>query len=105
MTQTELFPMARVTDPTTSHQAAEQHEEKLSERRAQVLELVRDYPGSTQGELALRFHTRWPALGILVAAATPHKRLPELEKLGRVRRGPERFCKDSGYLSATWFAV
>lgn len=101
----DLFAMARVTDPPTSHQAAKQHEEKLSERRAQVLELVRAYPGETQGELALRFHTRWPALGILVAAATPHKRLPELEKMGLVRRGPERLCRDSQYLAATWWPV
>ena len=102
--QDELFPMARSSDPATSHEGAVQHREKLSERREQVLQLVVNHPGATQGELARQMLKRYN-LPINVCAATPHKRLPELEKLGLVKRGEPRKCRDSGYNNATWWAL
>lgn len=108
------FPMVRNTDPETSRDAAKKHAAKgLSERRRQVLSLVREFPGSTQGELARMFFHKYGGsirpqfneLSITVCAATPHKRLPELEALGLVRRGDKRKCWDSGYDCATWWPV
>jgi hypothetical protein len=101
-----LFSMARASDPSTSHAAAVEHRaDKLSERRAQVYQVVRLFPGSTQGELARRMYQQFGNLPIATCCATPHKRLPELEKLGLVKRGKERVCEDSGYMSATWEVV
>lgn len=95
--------MARRTDPATSHAAAIRHTEtKLSERRQQVLDLVTRFPDRTAGELGRVMHSEHPDLSIVVAASTPNKRLPELEKLGLVKRGDKRKCKDSGYECHVW---
>ncbi len=96
------FDMHRRTDPRTSRVAAKRHEPKLSERRRQVLELVRDNPDSTSGEIARAFAERHKHLSIRVAATTPQKRLPELEKLGCVIRRRPRECTDTGEMCATW---
>ena len=85
-----VLPMHRTSDPETSIIAARNHEKKLSERRSQVLELVRAHPGKTSGELAGLFYEKWTTLGIRVAAETPHKRLPELRVLGLVYEGRPR---------------
>ena len=99
----DLFPMARASDPATSHIAAAQHKEKLSERRAQVLMLVEWFPGRTSGELSRKMLERFPGLPMRTCAETPHKRLPELEKMGMVIRGTPRDCADSGHLCETWW--
>ena len=98
-----VFPMARARDPETSHQAAARHEKKLSLRRAEVLLLVAESPGLTSGELSRRMFERHPHLSIRRCAETPHKRLPELERLGLVRRGQPRECIDSRYKAVTWW--
>lgn len=98
-----VLPMARRDDPETSHNAADRQAGKLSERRAEVLQLVRERPGRTSGELARLLFARNQTLGIRQCAETPHKRLPELVKLGYVRRGEPRECTDSGYRAATWW--
>ncbi len=111
VSQTDLFSrdearIRRNTDPSTSHMAAVRHTKlNLSKRRKQVLELVQKYPGKTQGELARLMLYKHPGLPINVCAATPHKRLPELEELGLVRRGDKRRCDDSSYMSATWWPL
>lgn len=76
---------------------------KLSQRKRQVLELVSDYPGKTHGELASLFFARHRELGLLCAAETPHKRLPELEDDGLVYADKWRQCKETGKLARTWF--
>ena len=99
-----VFPMARATDPNTSHAAAKQQAEtKLSERRHQCLEIVEQSPGLTSGEISRRFLKAHPELSIVIAAGTPSKRLPELLKLGLVRHGENRKCGDSGYVCMTWY--
>lgn len=95
------IPMARSSDPATSHEAAARY--RLSKRRRQVLRLVREHPGSTAGELSAAFYAT--GVSIRLAAETPHKRLPELETLGFVRRGAVRLCTDSGQRAATWYAT
>jgi len=102
---TTEFPMARRTDPGTSHLAAKIHTiDKLSERRKQVYYLVLGHPGSTSGELSRFMHKEYPDLPIRTAVETPHKRLPELEKLGLIERSAVKKCSDSGYQSLTWTA-
>ena len=94
------FPMARSTDPETSHQATRDY--KLSERRLQVLKILADHPGLTSGEISRYFYRRHQALGIRCAAETPHKRLPELEVMDLVLRCAPRRCRDSGQSATTW---
>ena len=107
MSQLDLrLPMARKTDPDTSHEAADKHEGVLSERRLQVLSLVKAYPGATSGELArLMFSKLGGSLSIRSCVETPHKRLPELLRLGYVRMGAKRECGDSGYTATTWYST
>lgn len=96
--------MARRADPATSHAAARQHvATNLSKRREQVLGLVTRFPGCTSGEYARHMHAAYPELPIRVSVETPHKRLPELEEMGFIRRGENRPCKDSGYVCETWW--
>ena len=104
----ETTRMARKSDPTTSHVAAEEHVErgKLGERQQQVLKLIRRFPGRTTGELGRNMYALYGSnLGIRSCAETPHKRAPELEAKGLVRRGAARKCKDSGYTAATWYPI
>jgi hypothetical protein len=92
---------ARKTDPVSSHIGS--RNTKLSRRRQQVLDLVKANRGSTSGELSRHMLRRYPDLPIRTCAETPHKRLPELESLGLVRRGGMRKCKDSGNQALTWW--
>lgn len=94
------YPMARNTDPETSHQATRGY--NLSERRLQVLQILGDHPGLTAGEISRYFYRRHVRLGIRCAAETPHKRLPELETMDLVLRCAPRRCRDSGKLATTW---
>ena len=94
--------LSRNSDPLTSHLAADRYESKLPERQQQVLGLVANYPGKTAGELARKMIETYTKLPVHIAAATPHKRLPELERRNLVMRCPARKCGDSGELAATW---
>lgn len=101
MRQLELAPrprnaIARWHDPETSHDAA-QAITASGRRDAQaqaVLGAVLAYPGSTSAELAqLRGLDRY------VCA----RRLPELERLGRVRKGVALKCTLTGRSAVTWW--
>lgn len=90
-------PLARRTDPQSSHSAAEEVT-RSGKREGQVLAvlaLVRKYPGSTSLELAK--HS--VGLDRYVTA----RRLPELEKQGLVRKGDERPCTINGRSMVTWW--
>lgn len=97
-------PIARTSDPDTSHRAGERHTKlgKRAERARQVLDLLHHNPDRTAGELSVLFWRENKRLGIRVAAATPHKRLPDLEKKGLVTRVAERKCEDSGEECTVW---
>ena len=102
----EIFPMAKRTDPATSHGAALRHiATGLSARRSQVYDIVVRYPDQTSNELGLRMSQTFPDLELRAASASPQKRLPELEKLGLIVRGEARKCSSSGYMAHTWRAV
>lgn len=91
------FPMARASDPVTSHEAADRAlaSGAVPSQREAVLRFVRGRPGATATELARLLHHE-----------TNHitcRRLPELERRGLVRRGPARVCQVTNFKAATWF--
>jgi hypothetical protein len=93
-------PIARATDPKTSHQAAEAvtASGKRDEQIQQVLELVKAHPGSTSLELAQ--HTK-----ILDRYAIA-RRLPELEGEKKVYKGVPKEAVIDGKKqknAVTWF--
>ena len=94
-------PVARNSDPATSHKAEAKHLGKRAVRARQVLKLVRDYPLCTSSELSVKMYET-TAESFMTSAATPHKRLPDLEALGLVQRRGERKCTDSGHEAAVW---
>lgn len=103
MTQTDLFDLgaqSRATDPESSHLAAARMD--ASGRRDAhariVLSLVAANPGSTSVEL----HRL--AAGRLERHEVS-RRLADLERLGRVVRGPSRLCGVKGTLMLTWTMV
>jgi hypothetical protein len=103
MPQLNLFdaaPKARATDPVTSHEAAEQAERSglIGKQQAEVLELVRSHSGCTSAELG-------ELLGGHGARFIVARRLPELERLGKVRRGEKRTCRAHGTAAVTWWAM
>jgi len=100
-----IFPMARSTDPVTSHQSAKEYLKVLSVRRQEVLDLVVESPGLTGGEYGRLFFKLHPDRPIASCAVTPEKRMSELEKLGHVYRGDIRECTDSGRQCLTWYPI
>lgn len=100
-----LEPMARESDPQTSHDAAERHTVlgKRAERSRQVLALIATHPGSTTGELSRYMFDKHPDLPMRTCAESPHKRAGELERHDLASRGEKRECLDSGYVCETWY--
>lgn len=91
-------PLARRTDPITSHLAAKKHRDsgKADCHAAIVLAEVRKIPGETSAELA-----QWSGLDRHEAA----RRLSDLERKGFVKKGDKRICRLRGSLMVTWFPV
>ncbi len=99
MSQTDLFdmPLARTDDPETSHLAAAEIVPHLADLHRWAVECVTQSPGQTQREL-----------GATYCPTDPRKigrRLNELERIGRLRRGTERPCTISGRMAETWYPV
>lgn len=93
---------ARTTDPITSQQAAERCE-TLGLRYQQVLWLVETYPNRTAKELSSLWINSGLRVDAGVALDTPHRRLPELERMGLVKRSDTyRKCHRTGRNAYTW---
>ena len=94
----QSHPIARQTDPPSSHAAA-QEMERTGRRAGQseaVLEMVKRHPRRTALELSrLSRLDRY----------TVSRRLPELERRGLVRRGLIRDCTVNGRPMLTWEPV
>jgi len=90
-------PASRLTDPETSHLAAEHMNAsgKRGHQQRQALELVRKYPNHTSDELA--------DYGVLDRYQLA-RRLPELETAKLVERGPARRSAKTGRQAQTWHA-
>jgi len=92
---------ARTSDPSTSSEAAQDlvASGKLNDQCRAVLAALKESPMSTSAELGSRLpcgdKSRY------VAA----RRLPDLEKLGMVRRGPARKCFVNGTNAVVWWVV
>ena len=101
-------PIARQTDPVTSHEAAAEVTASglRDTQAAAILAAVRAHPGQTSRELA----TVFPAADQIDRYVTG-RRLPELEQLGLVvargrhRRDEARICRVSRRLAVTWWPV
>jgi len=99
MNQLSLFnPIARRTDPITSHLAAQEvtREGIRGKQAAIVLELVRRCPGKTSLELS-----RMCDLDRYQIA----RRLSDLEHAGEVEKGEIRLCDIAGRMAVTWRAA
>lgn len=89
------MPLARTTDPITSHQAARDAERRgvAAAHRLLCLAAVRREPGLTAAEIATR---------VGLERHKPSRRLPELRDDGLVINGPSRLCSVQGRPSITW---
>ena len=87
--------LSRKCDPATSKLAGSQlvTSGECSRLEAAALELVKQHPGSTAGELNV------------FAGWQVHKRLVALERAGKIRRGPARESHVSKRLNDTWVPV
>lgn len=88
--------MSRAADPATSKAAADSAAAsgRASSQREAVLAAVRAAPGRTSDELAA---------GMGVGRHMVARRLPELERLGLVRRGEARASRVGGRAGLTWW--
>lgn len=89
-------PIARNTDPDTSHEAAAEITASgvRGEQQAQTIAAVRAFPGCTMQELAEKTgHDRY-----MLA-----RRISECETAGAVRRGAKRTCEVTGRKAEEWW--
>lgn len=91
-------PIARATDPESSHMAAEEITKSgaRAHQQHQTAAAVKQYPGRTSQELA-------EATGI--DRYTLARRLSECETAKSVRRGQMRSCWITGRKALTWWPV
>ena len=83
-------------DPDTSREAAEhlRRSGRLGAQQQAVLEALRQCDGATHAELGAFMGLHW---------LTPARRLPELERAGRVHKGEPRVCRVKGSRCTTWW--
>lgn len=89
-------PIARATDPSTSHRAAHEITEcgARDQQHNLTVAAVTAFPGRTSQELSeLSHHDRY-----MLA-----RRLSECEKAKRVHRGPPKRCSVTNKTALTWF--
>jgi hypothetical protein len=91
-------PAARASDPFTSHLAAAKVTGSgvRADQQRRAAAAVRQWPGCTSMELALKAHQDRYAVA---------RRLPECVVAGVVEKGPARQCTISGRLALTWWPV
>jgi len=85
-------------DPATSREAARKLSQsgRLTGQRRAVLEALRQCDSATHAELGEAMGVHW---------LTPARRLPELERMGCVRRGEPRLCRVKSSRCTVWFAA
>lgn len=90
--------LARNTDPSSSHEAADRMIQtgRLAIQKLRVFRALQRNPGATSAELAVELGgDRYMA----------SRRLPDLERDGLVARGPARECRARGGSAITWIAL
>lgn len=91
-------PIARRSDPESSHRAAAEITDSgaRAHQQAQAIAAVRAYPGLTSQELS-----ELTGLERYMLA----RRLPEAVTAGAIRKGEQRTCSVTGRLALTWWPV
>lgn len=90
-------PLARRTDPVTSHEAAREIAGSVAALETWAAECVASAPGLTQRELGARFcPDDLRRIG---------RRLSECARKGLIKRGPVRKCSITGRSAETWWPV
>lgn len=99
------FPRARRSDPKSSHQAAAAGEKSggLSAQLELVRTAVNRWAGYTSRELASLMQDHGISFQRAFDRYVIARRLPELERLGHVRKGAIRDCTAGGRPSVTWW--
>lgn len=94
-------PIARRTDPESSHLAAETITKSgaRSDQQNKAAEAVKQFPGHTSHELAALTCGKRNVTDWRYALA---RRLPECEVSGRVRKGQMRTCSVTGRKAHVW---
>ena len=92
------IPIARNTDPRSSHGAASEVTRSGARATQQhiALMVVQEFPGSTTRELSRECQLGIHALG---------RRLPELCKAGLITKGDLRKCKVGNRIATPWFPM
>ena len=87
----DLFdpPIARHSDPETSHQGAAEYSHRGRDQQI-MYDLIRDYPGRTAAEYSDLLRER--GVHWYRAARLPTKRISDLKDAGRINVGPARRC-------------
>lgn len=90
---------AAAADPATSHESADRmtRSGRAAANAAAVLALVRAHPGLTSRELS-----ELPGCPAGIDRHEVARRTSDLERAGRVRKGPARACRGSGTKAVTW---
>jgi hypothetical protein len=97
-------PNARPTDPGTSIKAGEAHEAsgEAGKQRTRILNWMKAHcsqsSGTPQTSSEIAHHSGFDRYVVA-------RRLPEMERLGLVKRGPERRCTYSGHDAIAWTAT
>jgi hypothetical protein len=91
-------PYSHTNDPSTSKEAAQRlvSSGSHSTQKRQVLEALEILDGATSGELADLMGVHW---------LTPARRLTELERENKVRKGAAKICRIKGTRCITWWLV
>ncbi len=125
MTDQLAFPLARRSDPDTSHQAANLKQHTLGKDQQDVLDLIRRHPARTATELGAilreetimalarehadetvaHFATILADINVNRLYQLPNKRTPELHRLGLIEVLEERACEITGRQARTWRAL
>jgi hypothetical protein len=91
--QIKVEPLARVSDPVTSHEAAERHKLRANTNARRVFDAVVSFPDSTACELG-----EITALGHIEA----QRRLSDLKRKGIVAQGEVKICNIKNSRMVTW---
>lgn len=96
-TRFDELPLFRRSDPPESRAAARRIAPKLGDLHRWAIDVVRRYPGRTATELT--------ELAGELDPRRLNRRLGELAKLGRLRRGQPRPCRITDRRAATWYVA
>ena len=98
--QDEIAPLARSSDPPTSHQAAAQIAGKLGYYAAGMLQAVTTLGEATASEAAR--HAREADGSNVISVESYRKRAGELERAGKIEVVGTRKCKVTGKQARTF---